>query len=134
MQFLQSFYQTTSVGLNWRAVLKLWPLEHEGLVKHFTVKYNNSIADLSMMSDTMDYLHQWEFILSKTQKHSSRNFRTYWWRHCQLTPPRTLESLFSFPSALYFAKLNQWIIFVLFYFFMLQHFYIWTEVCRAGSI
>lgn len=44
------------------------------IVKHFTVKYN-SIPDLSMMSDTMDYSFQWEFILSPNPKTFSQKIQ-----------------------------------------------------------
>lgn len=42
--------------------------ECECIVKHFTVKYN-SIPDLSMMSDTMNYSFYWEFSLKPKNIH-----------------------------------------------------------------
>lgn len=48
--------------------------ECECIVKPFTVKYN-SFPDLSMMSDTMDYSFQWEFILSKNPKTFIQKFQ-----------------------------------------------------------
>lgn len=46
----------------------------ECIVKHFTVKHN-SMPYLSMMSDTMDYSFQWEFILPQNPKTCIQEFQ-----------------------------------------------------------
>lgn len=48
--------------------------ECECIVKHFTGKYN-STPDLSVMSDTMDYSFQREFIPSENPKTFIQKFR-----------------------------------------------------------
>lgn len=123
IQLLQFSYKTTSTGLNWRAVFEAWASECECIVKPFTVKYN-SIPDLSMMSDTMDYSFLWEFILSKNPKIFIQKFQDILMK--TLSANSTKDTWFSFflslSLALYFAELKQWIVFVLFHFFLLQTF------------
>ena len=77
------------------------------------------------MSDTMDYSFLWEFILSKNPKTFIQKFQDILMK--TLPANSTRDTWFSFfkPSlslALYFAELKEWIVFVLFYFFLLQTF------------
>lgn len=80
-----------------------------------------------MMSDTVDYSFQWEFILLKNPKTFMQKFQDILMKTLPANSAiDTWISFFLSLLALYFAEHNQRIVFLLFYFFMLQHFHIWT--------